>query len=84
MSSLRTLRLDRCPLDPDAFPEELPPGLITLHLEGCPLPGTMEKPRSLPQAVKSLKNLEDLQFPDGSHIGAFFGTPLQELLESSG
>lgn len=75
-ASLRTLRVDRCPLEEGGFPEELPRGLTTLHLEGCPLPGTLEEPGLLPAAVRQLVFLEDLQLPDGGHMGIFFGTPL--------
>ena len=73
-ASLRELRVDRCPLD--ELPEELP-ALTTLHLEGCPLPGTLERPELLPNAVKRLRNsLDDLQLPDGCHIGLFFGSEI--------
>jgi hypothetical protein len=76
--SLRTLRVDRCPLE--RLPDTLPP-LTTLHLEGCPLPGTLERPDLLPDAVKELQDsLEDLQLPDGSHIGIFFGIPVAEAV----
>mmetsp|Transcript_36867 Transcript_36867/g.42886 ORF Transcript_36867/g.42886 Transcript_36867/m.42886 type:complete len:259 (-) Transcript_36867:11-787(-) len=74
---LHTLRLDRNPL-----PElpVLPPSLRVLHLEGCPLGGTLDLPENLPVQVRALPRLEDLQLPDGSHIGEFFGTPLPSLL----
>jgi len=74
---LHTLRLDRNPL-----PElpVLPPSLRVLHLEGCPLVGTLDQPENLPVQVRALPCLEDLQLPDGSHIGEFFGTPLPSLL----
>jgi hypothetical protein len=74
---LRTLRLDRNPLR--ALPS-LPPSLRVLHLEGCPLGGTLEHPDDLPPQVLALAQLEDLLLPDGSHVGEFFGTPLQSLL----
>ena len=82
-ASLRILRVDRCPLHLEAFPSQLPAGLTTLHLEGCPLPGTLEDPQSLPDAVRALENLEDLQLPDGGHVGAFFGTPLKDVLNAA-
>ena len=31
---------------------------------------------------RSLAQLDDLQLPDGSHVGEFFGTPLGALLEA--
>eukprot|EP00931_Biecheleriopsis_adriatica_P071271 TRINITY_DN45126_c0_g1_i1.p1 TRINITY_DN45126_c0_g1~~TRINITY_DN45126_c0_g1_i1.p1 ORF type:complete len:257 (+),score=24.78 TRINITY_DN45126_c0_g1_i1:50-772(+) len=80
-SKLKSLRVDRCPLSATDFPLELPAGLTTLHLEGCPLGGTYEEPEKLPVAVKNLQDLEDLQLPDGSHMGAFFGASLQAMLK---
>ena len=74
---LHTLRVDRNPLrDLPA----LPPSLRVLHLEGCPLGGTLDRPGDLPGQVRALPGLEDLQLPDGSHVGEFFGTPLRSLL----
>lgn len=78
--ALRSLRVDRCPLR--ELPP-LPPGLTTFHLEGCDLPGSYERPDLLPATVRELKKLEDLQLPDGSHMGIFFGTPLQEAVEAA-
>ena len=77
LQALRMLRLDRNPLG--GLPP-LPAALQTLHLEGCPLGGTLEAPEGLPAEVRALTGLDDLQLPDGSHVGAFFGTPLAELL----
>lgn len=72
--SLRVLRVDRCPLL--SLPPHLP-ALTTLHLEGCPLPGALDRPDLLPYAVKRLHgSLEDLQLPDGGHMGFFFGSPV--------
>lgn len=76
--SLQILRLDRCPIE--GMPSKLPPNLTVLHLEGCPLPGDFDHPHLLPEPIKELRNLQDLQLPDGSHVGEFFGTPLPELL----
>ena len=76
---LQTLRLDRNPLK--QLPD-LPPSLRVLHLEGCPLGGTLERPGDLPAQVRSLAQLDDLQLPDGSHVGEFFGTPLGALLDA--
>ena len=78
---LHTLRLDRNPLR--EMPT-LPPSLRVLHLEGCPIGGTLERPEDLPGPVRALAQLEDLQLPDGSHVGEFFGTPLGALLASQG
>ena len=75
--SLHTLRLDRNPLR--ALPD-LPLSLHVLHLEGCPLGGTLERPDDLPAQVRALPCLDDLLLPDGSHVGEFFGTPLGGLL----
>lgn len=76
--SLQTLRVDRCPIN--EMPAKLPPSLAVLHLEGCPLPGDLDQPHLLPKSIRELHLLQDLQMPDGSHVGDFFGTPLQELL----
>lgn len=76
---LHTLRVDRNPLR--ELPD-LPSSLRVLHLEGCPLGGTLESPENLPIQVRNLSQLEDLQLPDGSHVGEFFGTPLRSLLSS--
>jgi Leucine-rich repeat (LRR) protein len=76
-ASLHTLRLDRNPLR--GLPV-LPPTLRVLHLEGCPLGGSLERPADLPAEVRALSQLDDLQLPDGSHCGDFFGTPLGALL----
>ena len=81
-SSLRTLRIDRTPITELGPPGSLPAGLTTLHLEGCPLPGTLPRPEQLPAAVRLLANLEDLQLPDGCHVGLFFGIPLPALLRA--
>ena len=65
----------------------LPPSLATLHLEGCPLPGSRDKPRALPPTLLALapaNALQDLQLPTGEHVGVFFGEPLQELLLATG
>lgn len=78
---LQTLRVDRCPLQ--SLPATLPLSLTTLHLEGCPLPGTYDRPDLLPNAVQQLVGLLDLQLPDGSHMGIFFGTPLGEMLSQT-
>lgn len=75
--ALQTLRLDRNPLR--TLPE-LPASLRVLHLEGCPLGGTLESIGDLPPEVRILTQLDDLQLPDGSHVGEFFGTPLGTLL----
>ncbi|CAD7963792.1 unnamed protein product [Amoebophrya sp. A120] len=83
-NKLASLRVDRCPLVAEDFPTELPRTLTTLHLEGCPLGGSFDEPEKLPAAVKKLEGLLDLQMPDGSHVGEFFGTPLQELLRGRG
>jgi len=83
MLSLRILRVDRCPLDDVCFAKgkmQLPPNLTTLHLEGCSLSGSLERPDLLPDCVKELKYLEDLQLPDGCHIGLFFGMPVNEAV----
>jgi Leucine-rich repeat (LRR) protein len=77
---LRTLRVDRNPLC--ALPD-LPNSLRVLHLEGCPMGGTLDHPECLPAQVRALTNLEDLQMPDGSHVGEFFGTPLGGLLSGA-
>lgn len=74
---LHTLRVDRNPLK--ALPA-LPPSLRVLHLEGCPLGGSLDRPEDLPSQVRALTQLADLQMPDGSHVGEFFGTPLSALL----
>ena len=79
-TKLHTLRLDRNPLR--ALPD-LPPSLRVLHLEGCPLGGTLERPGELPAQVRALTQLEDLQLPDGSHVGEFFGAPLGALLATA-
>ena len=71
---LTTLRIDRTRIRD--LPAPLPPRLATLHLEGCPLQGTSDRLDLLPPTVRSLENLDDLQLPDGTHVGAFFGTPL--------
>eukprot|EP00928_Gymnodinium_smaydae_P028655 TRINITY_DN21800_c0_g1_i1.p1 TRINITY_DN21800_c0_g1~~TRINITY_DN21800_c0_g1_i1.p1 ORF type:complete len:234 (-),score=30.01 TRINITY_DN21800_c0_g1_i1:280-981(-) len=79
LKSLQSLRLDRNPLQ--SLPGELPQSLRVLHLEGCTnLGGSLENVHALPEAVRALQSLDDLQLPDGGHIGTFFGTPLQELL----
>ena len=80
--SLRTLRIDRTPIAELGPPGSLPAGLTTLHLEGCPMPGTLPHPEQLPAAVRILANLQDLQLPDGCHIGLFFETPLPALLRA--
>ena len=77
---LHTLRVDRNPLR--TLPD-LPQSLRVLHLEGCPLGGVLARPDELPAQVRALSNLEDLQLPDGAHVGAFFGTPLRTLLLAS-
>jgi hypothetical protein len=46
--------------------------------------GTLDHPECLPAQVRALTNLEDLQMPDGSHVGEFFGTPLGGLLSVRG
>jgi len=74
---LHTIRVDRNPL---RTLSDLPASLRVLHLEGCPLGGTLNHPENLPEQVRSLTRLEDLQLPDGSHLGEFFGTPLPSLL----
>jgi len=79
-TALRTLRVDRNPLR--ALPL-LPPSLRVLHLEGCPLGGTLAHPERLPVQVRALSQLEDLQLPDGSRVGEFFGTPLGSLLSAT-
>ena len=76
-TALHTLRLDRNPLQ--VLPA-LPMSLCVLHLEGCPLGGSLERPGDLPSSVRALQHLDDLQLPDGSHVGEFFGTPLTALL----
>lgn len=81
-AALHTLRVDRNPLK--ELPPSLPPSLRVLHLEGCPLGGCLDRPDELPAAVRALTRLEDLQMPDGSHVGEFFGTPLGALLGGSG
>eukprot|EP00927_Polykrikos_kofoidii_P047753 TRINITY_DN42027_c0_g1_i1.p1 TRINITY_DN42027_c0_g1~~TRINITY_DN42027_c0_g1_i1.p1 ORF type:complete len:241 (+),score=30.25 TRINITY_DN42027_c0_g1_i1:159-881(+) len=79
LKHLETLRLDRNPLE--CLPTVLPPSLKTLHLEGCSLlGGSIDDVWALPPAVRSLEMLEDLQLPDGCHVGTFFGTPLPEIL----
>ena len=79
--ALRTLRADRNPLR--ALPA-LPSSLRVLHLEGCPLGGSPTRPGDLPPEVRALgDDLEDLQMPDGSHVGTFFGTPLGALLRAA-
>ena len=78
-TALHTLRVDRNPLRELAG---LPLSLRVLHLEGCPLGGTLERPNDLPPQVRALTQLEDLQLPDGSHVGSFFGTALADLLSS--
>ena len=82
--SLRTLRVDRCPLQHSSLEEELMvlPPLTTLHLEGCTnVHGTAERPDLLPRAIKRLEAcLADLQLPDGFHLGHFFGTPLSDAI----
>ena len=83
LTVLRELRLDRNPLC--SLPP-LPPSLSTLHLEGCPLPGSRDHPRALPATLLALapaNNLQDLQLPTGEHVGRFFGEPLQELLRAA-
>lgn len=75
---LTTLRIDRTRVR--ELPVPLPPKLATLHLEGCPLPGTSDRLDLLPPTIRALEGLDDLQLPDGSHVGAFFGTALPELL----
>lgn len=77
-TKLRTLRLDRNPIR--ALPDLLPQSLQVLHLEGCPLGGTLAHPEDLPAQVRALTQLEDLLMPDGCHVGKFFGTPLGRLL----
>ena len=79
-TALQMLRLDRNPLR--ALPE-LPPALRVLHLEGCPLGGTLERISDVPPQVRALTQLDDLQLPDGSHVGEFFGTPLGALLAAA-
>ena len=84
MMELQALRLDRNPLR--SLPA-LPPSLATLHLEGCPLPGSRDKPWALPPTLLALapaNKLQDLQLPTGEHVGVFFGEPLQELLLATG
>ena len=76
-AALHTLRLDRNPLR--VLPA-LPMSLRVLHLEGCPVGGSLERPGDLPTQVRALPHLDDLQLPDGSHAGEFFGTPLGALL----
>jgi hypothetical protein len=77
--SLQILRLDRCPIE--HMPPKLPPNLTVLHLEGCPfLPGDLDHPQWLPDSIQELQHLQDLQLPDGSHVGEFFGAPLADLL----
>ncbi|KAL3938892.1 MAG: hypothetical protein SGBAC_006292 [Bacillariaceae sp.] len=79
--SLAILRLDRCPMRCTMMPPKLPPYLTILHLEGCSLlPGDLDHPHLLPKSIQELEYLQDLQLPDGSHVGEFFGTPLPELL----
>eukprot|EP01052_Picozoa_sp_SAG31_P004452 SAG31_NODE_184_length_20985_cov_28.867567_13_plen_228_part_00 len=80
-TALHTLRLDRNPIK--ALPV-LPPSLRVLHLEGCPLGGSLDRPEDLPDEVQALTLLDDLQMPDGSHVGEFFGTPLATLLGADG
>lgn len=80
MVVLRELRLDRNPLG--SLPA-LPTTLEILHLEGCPLPGSIEDVRALPPTLIDLapvNNLADLQLPTGDHIGTFFGASLGEML----
>lgn len=77
---LHTLRVDRNPLH--ELPA-LPSSLRVLHLEGCPLGGTLDRPQNLPVQVRALFQLEDLQLPDGSRVGEFFGTPLRSLLSDA-
>ena len=47
------------------------------------MPGTLDDVAALPETVLKLSRLEDLQLPCGSHVGIFFGSPLQELLATS-
>lgn len=80
MVALRELRLDRNPLC--SLPA-LPTTLEILHLEGCPLPGSIEDVRALPPTLLDLapvNNLVDLQLPTGDHIGTFFGASLGDML----
>jgi Leucine-rich repeat (LRR) protein len=79
-SRLQHLRLDRNPLTALVA---LPIGLLVLHLEGCPLPGTLEAPGSLPPAVRALapaKQLLELQLPSGDFMGIAMGWALHEAL----
>ena len=80
MVMLRELRLDRNPLC--SLPG-LPLTLEILHLEGCPLPGSIEDVRALPPTLIDLApadNLADLQLPTGGHIGTFFGASFRDML----
>jgi Leucine-rich repeat (LRR) protein len=62
-SMLHTLRLDRNPIQ--SLPSKLPQSLRVLHLEGCPLPGTLDHPDKLPNSVLALAAmLDDLLLPD--------------------
>ena len=79
-TALHALRIDRNPIK--RLPT-LQPSLRILHLEGCPLGGSLNRPEDLPSEVQALTLLEDLQMPDGSHVGEFFGTPLAALLSAS-
>lgn len=63
--SVRSLRIDR--VDEDGLGAALPSGFTTVHLQGCPLPGTLDSPEELLNAVKKLVCFEDLQLPDGYH-----------------
>jgi Leucine-rich repeat (LRR) protein len=79
---LHTLRLDRNPIQ--SLPSKLPQSLRVLHLEGCPLPGTLDNPDKLPISVLALAAmLDDLLLPDGCHVGIFFDNPLSEMLTAT-
>ena len=80
LSRLHTLRLDRNPLE---HVPALPPSLRTLHLEGCHCGGSLDDVSELPATVREHETRGewvDLQLPDGSHVGSFFGTSVRGLL----